>query len=102
MNLRFRRHALAALAALGAMALSPSSNAQASTPIKAVASFSILGDLVRQVGGERVHVDVLVGPGADAHVFQPSPSKTVKGNTLLCGSGDRSTISRPSSASVVM
>jgi zinc/manganese transport system substrate-binding protein len=74
MNLQLRRHVLAALAAFGAMALSPSGHAQASTPIKAVASFSILGDLVRQVGGERVQVDVLVGPGADAHVFQPSPS----------------------------
>jgi zinc/manganese transport system substrate-binding protein len=47
---------------------------QAQTPIKAVASFSILGDLVRQVGGERVAVDVLVGPGSDAHVFQPTPA----------------------------
>jgi zinc/manganese transport system substrate-binding protein len=44
-------------------------------PIKAVASFSILGDLVRQVGGDRVAVEVLVGPGGDAHVFQPTPSQ---------------------------
>lgn len=54
--------------------------AQPGTPpsLKAVASFSILGDLVRQVGGERVEVDVLVGPGADAHVFQPAPSHARK------------------------
>ena len=39
-----------------------------------VASFSILADLVRQVGGDRVQVDALVGPDADAHVFQPSPA----------------------------
>ncbi|MEN9384085.1 MAG: hypothetical protein RL323_1228 [Pseudomonadota bacterium] len=42
-------------------------------PIKAVASFSILADWVQQVGGSRVRVDVLVGPGGDAHVFQPKP-----------------------------
>lgn len=39
-----------------------------------VASFSILGDLVRQVGKDRVEVAVLVGPGADAHTFEPSPA----------------------------
>lgn len=46
-----------------------------SPPVRAVASFSILGDLVRQVGGDQVAVDVLVGPGADAHVFQPTPAQ---------------------------
>lgn len=74
MNLRLRRHTLAALCALGALALHPPIHAQTSAPVKAVASFSILGDLVRQVGGDGVQVNVLVGPGADAHVFQPSPS----------------------------
>lgn len=44
-------------------------------PVRTVASFSILGDLVQQVGGERVRVDVLVPAGADAHVFQPKPSQ---------------------------
>jgi zinc/manganese transport system substrate-binding protein len=39
-----------------------------------VASFSILGDLVRQVGGDRVEVIALVGPNGDAHVYQPSPA----------------------------
>ena len=69
-----RRQTLMALVALGALAVHPLNHAQTSAPIKAVASFSILGDLVRQVGGDRMQVDVLVGPGADAHVFQPSPS----------------------------
>jgi zinc/manganese transport system substrate-binding protein len=41
---------------------------------KAVASFSILADLVRQVGGDRVEVASLVGPDADAHAFSPSPA----------------------------
>ena len=43
-------------------------------PIKVVASFSILGDLVKQVGGDDVEVATLVGPDGDAHVFQPSPA----------------------------
>ena len=47
--------------------------AMAQTPVKAVASFSILGDMVREVGGARVAVTTLVGPNGDAHVFQPAP-----------------------------
>ncbi|MDD3182432.1 MAG: zinc ABC transporter substrate-binding protein [Alphaproteobacteria bacterium] len=43
------------------------------TPIKIVASFSILGDMIEQVGGNDVMIDTLVGPDEDAHEFQPSP-----------------------------
>lgn len=42
--------------------------------VKIVATFSILADLVRQVGGKRVDVTTLVAPGGDAHVFHPSPA----------------------------
>lgn len=42
-------------------------------PLKIVTSFSILGDLTRQIGGDHVLVTDLVGPDSDAHVFQPSP-----------------------------
>jgi zinc/manganese transport system substrate-binding protein len=42
--------------------------------VKVVASFSILGDLVKNVGGDRVEVATLVGPGGDAHVYSPSPA----------------------------
>jgi zinc/manganese transport system substrate-binding protein len=42
--------------------------------VKVVASFSILGDLVRQVGGDRVEVALLVGPNTDMHGFQPTPA----------------------------
>ena len=38
-----------------------------------VASFSILGDIVANVGGYRVAVVSLVGPDQDAHVFEPAP-----------------------------
>ena len=40
-----------------------------------MATFSILGDLVQRVGGDRVSLEVLVGPGGDAHVYQPNPAQ---------------------------
>ena len=46
--------------------------------IKVVATFSILGDFVRQVGGDRVELTTLVGPNGDAHVYQPSPADARK------------------------
>src|SRR5262245_4413852 len=42
--------------------------------LKVVASFSILGDMVKSVGGDRVTVTTLVGPDGDAHVFEPTPA----------------------------
>lgn len=48
--------------------------ARAAAPLSVVASFSILGDLVRQVAGERVAVTVLAGPEADVHEFEPTPA----------------------------
>ncbi|MBB3539963.1 MULTISPECIES: zinc ABC transporter substrate-binding protein [unclassified Rhizobium] len=54
------------------VALSTSS-ASAAT-LKVVASFTVLADVVRQVGGDRVTVTSLVGPNGDPHEFEPSPS----------------------------
>lgn len=68
-----RRALLAAALALPGLAVAAPA-APTPTPVRAVASFSILADWVRVVGGERVAVDVLVPPGADAHVFQPTPA----------------------------
>lgn len=48
------------------------------TRIPVTASFSILGDLVKQVGQSHVQVSTLVGPNGDAHVFQPSPQDSIK------------------------
>ena len=45
--------------------------------VKAVASFSILGDIVARVGGERVEVTTIVGPNADTHVYEPKPADAV-------------------------
>lgn len=50
----------------------------AAEKLPVVASFSILADLVQVVGGERVAVTSLVGPDADAHVFDPTPQDAVR------------------------
>jgi zinc/manganese transport system substrate-binding protein len=52
--------------------------AQSADKLPVVASFSILGDFVRQVGGDRVSLDVLVQPGGDAHVYSPTPNDAKK------------------------
>ncbi|ROS11053.1 zinc/manganese transport system substrate-binding protein [Raoultella sp. BIGb0399] len=41
--------------------------------LNVVSSFSVLGDMVQQVGGEHVKVATLVGPDGDPHTFEPSP-----------------------------
>lgn len=46
-------------------------------PLKVVASFSIIGDLARNVGGNRVEIATIVGPDGDAHVYEPSPADAV-------------------------
>jgi zinc/manganese transport system substrate-binding protein len=50
----------------------------AQAPLKVVASFSILGDFVKNVGGERVDVTTLVGPDGDVHVYAPAPADARK------------------------
>jgi zinc/manganese transport system substrate-binding protein len=61
------------IGALAAVALLPAP-ALAQQKIKAVATFSILGDLVSNVGGDRVELTTLVGSNGDAHVYAPTPS----------------------------
>jgi zinc/manganese transport system substrate-binding protein len=46
-------------------------------PLHVVASFSILGDLVKNVGGEGVVVTTLIRPGVDAHTYDPAPADLV-------------------------
>ena len=81
------RHGLRALATACAAALiSTAAHAQA---LEVTTSFSILGDLVGQVGGERVKVRTLVGADEDAHAFQPRPSdaRNVGGAALVVVNG---------------
>ncbi|WP_338663574.1 zinc ABC transporter substrate-binding protein [Pararoseomonas sp. SCSIO 73927] len=80
-----RRTLLAAVLALPAIR---PAGAQGGLPV--VASFSILGDMVRQVAGDRpLALSVLVGPDGDAHDFQPRPSdaERLRGAALLVRNG---------------
>jgi zinc/manganese transport system substrate-binding protein len=61
-----------ALLALLPILLAP--GARAAAPLPVVASFSILGDMVREVAGPLASVHALVGPDADVHVYQPRPA----------------------------
>jgi zinc/manganese transport system substrate-binding protein len=63
--------------------------AAAQDKLKVVATFSILADLVKNVGGDRVAVTALVGPNGDAHVYQPSPgdAKTLADARLVFANG---------------
>ncbi len=56
------------------IALAISTPLWAEQPLKVVASFSILGDMIQQVGGNRIEVTTLVGADADGHVYQPTPA----------------------------
>src|ERR1700744_3303934 len=76
---------LALLFALPAWAES----AQADGRVKVVATFSILGDLVREVGGDAVEVTTFVGPDSDAHTYQPKPTdaRALAGAKVLVSNG---------------
>src|SRR3954451_23661196 len=51
---------------------------RAQVKIRIVASFSILGDFAKNVGGDRVNVTTLVGPNSDVHVYTPAPADAKK------------------------
>lgn len=71
---------LAALATL-ATACSPAGGSQPNNRLEVVATFSVLGDLVQNVGRDQIDLHLLVGPGRDTHTFEPSPAD----NRLLAG-----------------
>ncbi|MDW7747989.1 metal ABC transporter solute-binding protein, Zn/Mn family [Halomonas sp.] len=48
--------------------------ALAAERVQVVTSFSILADMIENVGGEHVEVTALVGPDSDAHVYSPRPT----------------------------
>src|SRR5262252_110884 len=58
---------------LGAALLTSPLPAAAQARLKVVASFSILGDMVREVGGDRIELTTIVGADQDAHTYQPTP-----------------------------
>lgn len=79
---------LPSYAALLAVVLLWAGPAAAKT-VEAVASFTVLADMVRHVGGDRVHVTTLVGPNGDPHAYEPSPddARRVKAADVVFVSG---------------
>ncbi|MGL1832317.1 metal ABC transporter substrate-binding protein [Rhodocyclaceae bacterium SMB388] len=57
-----------------ALGLNATTLSARSEPLTVVTSFSILGDLARQIGGDDIRVISLIGPDEDAHGYQPRPS----------------------------
>lgn len=79
-----RRH-LVMTALLASLALAGAGGVRAQAPknpgvpkLKVLATFSILADIVKNVGGDRVDVATLVGPNGDAHVYEPAPADARK------------------------
>jgi zinc/manganese transport system substrate-binding protein len=68
-NMPTRRVLLAGFAAL----IAAPATGEDARKFKAVATTSIIADLVRNVGGDRVEVRALVGANGDAHVYSPTP-----------------------------
>jgi zinc/manganese transport system substrate-binding protein len=82
-----RRHLLRNLAVAGLVLASVSP--AAAKELEAVASFTVLADMVHQVAGDRVHVTSLVGPNGDPHAFEPTPddARRLKAADLVVISG---------------
>ena len=65
--------AFTALAAAAGARTEASSTSDADRPLSVVATTTIVGDLVRQVGGDRIELHVLIAPGGDPHTYQATP-----------------------------
>ncbi len=73
-----------------ALPLAALATAASAKDIKAVASFTVLADVVHQVGGDHVKVTSLVGPNGDPHEFEPAPAdaKHLKAADVVFVSGE--------------
>ncbi|HEY5707378.1 MAG TPA: zinc ABC transporter substrate-binding protein [Terrimicrobiaceae bacterium] len=66
------RGKLLRLVAIALAALFVAGTAVAQEKVKAAATIGMVADLVKQVGGDRVSVDQLMGPGVDPHLYKPT------------------------------
>ena len=85
-----RRHVISLTAAAAAAGLVPARGQNKTQDrLRAVATFSILGDFLRNVGAERVEVATLVGPNGDVHVYAPTPgdAKTIAAANIVFVNG---------------
>ncbi|WFS02923.1 metal ABC transporter solute-binding protein, Zn/Mn family [Rhizobium tumorigenes] len=72
------------------MALTAMATTASAKTLDVVASFTVLADVVHEVGGKNVEVKTLVGPNGDPHEFEPSPddARNLKAADLVFVSGD--------------
>ncbi|WP_027487125.1 metal ABC transporter substrate-binding protein [Allorhizobium undicola] len=82
------RHLL--LSAALPLALALAAGPASAETLKVTASFTVLADVVKQVGGDHVEVSSLVGPNGDPHEFEPSPAdaKKLKAAKVVFVSGE--------------
>jgi len=87
----FQRQLLCGLGSAAAWPLAHATDTANAPALKVVATFSLLADIAREVGGPAVEVSALVGPNADAHVFEPTPSdvRRVAGADVVITNGLR-------------
>lgn len=87
----FQRQLLCGLGGVAAWPLARATDTANAPALKVVATFSLLADIAREVGGPAVEVSALVGPNADAHVFEPTPSdvRRVAGADVVITNGLR-------------
>jgi len=69
-----RNMLISATALIGFSLAAPAPAWSADAPVPVVATFSILGDMVKRIGGGRVAVTTLVGADGDTHAYQPTPA----------------------------
>ena len=83
------RFILAIIAAVIVAVMAALGPVQAQDKLNVVATFSILGDFAKNVGGDRVSVTTLVGPDSDTHVYTPTPAdaKTITDAKLVIVNG---------------
>jgi len=74
---------------LGAACVSAPVAGRAAQPVQVVATFSVLGDMAREIGGPDVAVATLVGPDGDAHEYEPTPqaARQLAGAAVLIENG---------------
>ena len=84
----FVKHLLSGVAAAAVSSMAIAAPASAKT-VEAVASFTVLADMVYQVGGDHVHVISMVAPNGDPHEYEPTPddAKNLKNADVVVTSG---------------
>ena len=63
--------------AMSVITLTFATSSAFAAPLKVVASFTIIADFAKNVGGDRVNITTIVGPDGDTHVYEPSPADAV-------------------------